>query len=105
MVARTIRPVADAGHRLCRLDRWCRAPDRHTAECGARRHRRKTQGISIGFGQWMQFGVPLALVMLLICWWYLTHLNADPLGAQERPDMRMIAQERAGLGRSGRSSA
>ena len=58
----------------------------------------KTQGISIGFGQWMQFGVPLALVMLFICWWYLTHLNAR-LGAREgERGLQMIAQERVGLG-------
>lgn len=58
----------------------------------------KTQGISIGFGQWMQFGVPLALVMLLICWWYLTHINARLAAFGSGQGMQMIAQERAGLG-------
>jgi sodium-dependent dicarboxylate transporter 2/3/5 len=58
----------------------------------------KTQGISIGFGQWMQFGVPLALVMLLICWWYLTHSNARLATHGSGRGMQMIAQERAGLG-------
>lgn len=29
---------------------------------------------SIGFAQWMSFGVPLSLIMLLLCWYYLTHI-------------------------------
>ncbi|MFW6284289.1 MAG: SLC13 family permease [Desulfosalsimonas sp.] len=27
----------------------------------------------IGFGQWMLYGVPLAVISLLFCWYYLTH--------------------------------
>ncbi len=29
---------------------------------------------TIGFAQWMAFGVPLSLSMLFICWFYLTHI-------------------------------
>lgn len=32
----------------------------------------KTHGIKIGFGQWMLVGVPLAVVMMFICWFLLT---------------------------------
>ena len=31
-------------------------------------------GYSIGFAQWMSFGVPLSLIMLALCWFYLTHI-------------------------------
>jgi len=31
-------------------------------------------GYSIGFAQWMSFGVPLSLIMLGLCWFYLTHI-------------------------------
>lgn len=29
---------------------------------------------TIGFAQWMSFGVPLSLITLIICWYYLTHI-------------------------------
>lgn len=28
--------------------------------------------VKISFGQWMMFGLPTSLVLLFICWWYLT---------------------------------
>lgn len=31
-------------------------------------------GYSIGFAQWMAFGVPISLSMLLLCWLYLTRI-------------------------------
>ncbi len=31
-----------------------------------------TYGIEISFMEWMKFGLPIALVLLIICWWYLT---------------------------------
>jgi len=34
----------------------------------------ETYGISINFLQWMSFGVPLAIVMLAITWFYLTRI-------------------------------
>ncbi|SHK42801.1 solute carrier family 13 (sodium-dependent dicarboxylate transporter), member 2/3/5 [Marinobacter antarcticus] len=45
----------------------------------------ETQGISVGFAQWMLLGVPVALVMLGLIWWWLT-----------RKDFGLIAQEGAG---------
>lgn len=35
----------------------------------------KRYGIEIGFAQWMEFAAPLALVMLLATWYYLTHIT------------------------------
>lgn len=34
----------------------------------------KTYQIKLGFGQWMLLGVPLALSMLLVCWFWLSRL-------------------------------
>ena len=38
----------------------------------------KTHGIKIGFGQWMLVGVPLAVVMMFICWFLLTKVLFKP---------------------------
>jgi sodium-dependent dicarboxylate transporter 2/3/5 len=32
----------------------------------------ETYGLTIGFGQWLALGLPLAVVMLLLTWWLLT---------------------------------
>lgn len=32
----------------------------------------ETYGIEISFGQWIQFGLPVSLILLFICWKYLT---------------------------------
>ena len=63
----------------------------------------KTQGITIGFWQWMQFGIPLSLLMLLICWWYLTRVAADLTGLEGARGTQMIAGELSALGRMSRS--
>lgn len=31
-------------------------------------------GFEISFGQWMSYGFPVALFLLVICWWYLTNI-------------------------------
>jgi len=38
-------------------------------------------GYEIGFNEWMMFGLPLSLVMLFICWYYLVNF-ANPLPAR-----------------------
>ncbi|MCK0164589.1 DASS family sodium-coupled anion symporter [Marinobacter sp. S6332] len=45
----------------------------------------ETQGVSVGFAQWMLLGVPVATVMLVLIWWWLT-----------RRDFGLSAQEGAG---------
>ncbi|ABI57278.1 SLC13 family permease [Alkalilimnicola ehrlichii MLHE-1] len=60
------------------------------------------QGVVIGFAQWMLLGVPLALTLLLITWWLLTH----KVYRVERQTMEgiteLIATQRKSLGRIGR---
>tara|TARA_R110002051_G_scaffold105833_4_gene178910 strand:- start:2839 stop:4296 length:1458 start_codon:yes stop_codon:yes gene_type:complete len=34
----------------------------------------KTYGIEISFGQWIQFGLPISIVLLIIAWYYLTRI-------------------------------
>jgi sodium-dependent dicarboxylate transporter 2/3/5 len=34
---------------------------------------RETYGINITFSQWFSFGFPISMVLLFICWYYLTH--------------------------------
>lgn len=58
----------------------------------------KTQGVQIGFAQWLAFGFPLAAVMLMICWWYLTRV-ATPLGGHGfGADSGQLAEELASPG-------
>lgn len=35
-------------------------------------------GYSIGFNEWLLFGFPLSLILIVICWWYLVNF-ANPL--------------------------
>lgn len=49
------------------------------------------QGISIGFGQWMLFGVPIAVVFLLLAWLVLTQLVFRPR-LKELPGGRQLIQ-------------
>ncbi len=52
----------------------------------------------ISFAEWMSFGVPLALVMLGIAWFYLTRM-AYPVGRRDEPGMTdLIQKERIELG-------
>ena len=37
----------------------------------------KTYGIEIGFGQWMLLGVPIATVLMVFTWWWLTRKGFD----------------------------
>lgn len=37
-----------------------------------------THGIEIGFGQWMIVGVPVAVIMMFICWFMLTKVIFKP---------------------------
>ena len=45
----------------------------------------KTYGVEIGFGQWMLLGVPVAVILMLFTWWWLTrkdfNLKADESNA------------------------
>jgi sodium-dependent dicarboxylate transporter 2/3/5 len=58
----------------------------------------KRYGIVIGFARWMEFAAPLALIMLLTTWYYLTHI-AFRSGLRELPGGRVVIREQlAALG-------
>jgi sodium-dependent dicarboxylate transporter 2/3/5 len=56
--------------------------------------------IEIGFGQWMMVGVPLAIVMLLVCWIWLTKFSYQvDKNAEDILDSKtMFVDELAALG-------
>ena len=55
-------------------------------------------GIVIGFAQWMEFAAPLAVVMLLATWYYLTHI-AFRSELRELPGGKAVIREQlAALG-------
>ncbi|WP_417500641.1 SLC13 family permease [Marinobacter sp.] len=56
----------------------------------------ETQGVSVGFAQWMLLGVPVATVMLVLIWWWLTRRGFG-LSAQEGAG-QAIDDELAALG-------
>ena len=35
---------------------------------------REVFGVEVGFVDWMRIGLPISVVLLLICWWYLTRV-------------------------------
>lgn len=53
-------------------------------------------GIEIGFAQWMIFAAPISLILLLVCWYYLTHLrfrlHADSPQASDHAIKEQIGQ-------------
>ncbi len=58
----------------------------------------RNYGISIGFGQWMAFGLPIVLVMLPAAWYLLTGVMYRP-GFQSIPGGKeIIDRERSKLG-------
>lgn len=55
-------------------------------------------GTEISFLQWFMIGFPLALVLLVFCWWYLTRIGF-PLGTATLPGGREEMERRlSGLG-------
>lgn len=62
-------------------------------------------GVEIGFAQWMIFAAPISVILLLLCWYYLTHLrfrlsddscqvSSQTIQDQVRQLGKMSAQER-----------
>lgn len=56
-------------------------------------------GVSIGFGQWMLLGVPLAAVFLLVAWWLLTFFLFKPEIEEIPGGKEVIRDELRRLGR------
>ncbi len=59
---------------------------------------RELYGIEIGFAQWMLFASPLALIFLLLCWFYLVELRFDLSGHALPGSRALIERERQALG-------
>lgn len=55
-------------------------------------------GYSIGFAQWMLFGVPISLSMLILCWLYLTRIAFRSEFAELPGGRHSIQQKLADLG-------
>jgi sodium-dependent dicarboxylate transporter 2/3/5 len=60
----------------------------------------ETQGMDIGFSQWMLLGLPVSLCMLALTWWWLTRRDFG-LQADEEAD-RLVRNELAELGQTGK---
>lgn len=56
---------------------------------------KKIYGADITFLQWMLVGFPIALIMIFVCWWYLTH-KAFKIGeiSSEGVHERMLAEQK-----------
>lgn len=59
---------------------------------------KETFDVTIGFGQWMIMGVPLALTFLLICWWLLTSVLFKPEIKEIPGGKALIREELSKLG-------
>lgn len=67
----------------------------------------ETQGIDIGFAEWMVIGLPVSIAMMIVAWWWLTRgdfrLNADEgSGQMLRGELRNLgpmtrAERRVGI--------
>jgi len=60
----------------------------------------ETQGIEVGFAQWMLLGLPVSVVMLLLVWWWLTRIDFGIGRADDSGEM--IRRELEALGPLGR---
>ena len=62
----------------------------------------QTYGVTIGFAQWMVFGVPLSLVLLALTWIVLTRVAFRLPSAAVEGASAVIASQRANLGPAAR---
>lgn len=58
----------------------------------------KNFGYTIGFAQWMMFGLPLSVVMLSLTWYYLTHFIMGKTNIELPGGRRAIRQQLKALG-------
>lgn len=58
-----------------------------------------THGIDVGFAQWMLVGVPIAIVMMVVCWVLLVKVAFKPEITEIPGGRELIAGELAKLGR------
>ncbi len=58
----------------------------------------KMYGVQIGFGEWMVYGVPLAVIMIGVSWWILTQVLFPTKGMELAGGQDIIDQEIEKLG-------
>ena len=59
-----------------------------------------TYGVDISFAKWMMFGLPLSIVILIICWFYLTKI-AFRVNVKTLPGgLEVIKQEKKEIGKA-----
>ena len=58
----------------------------------------KTYGVSIGFGEWMLFALPLSSLMLFLTWFYLTRLLRDHDTVNHTINAEVVHKELTDLG-------
>lgn len=60
---------------------------------------KKSFGVEIGFSQWMMIGLPIAVFLLVICWYYLVNLAFDlTLAKQTKGGKEEIDEQLKALG-------
>ena len=58
----------------------------------------KMYGVQIGFGEWMMYGVPLAVIMIAVSWWILTQILFPTKGMELAGGEAIIDEEVRKLG-------
>jgi len=61
---------------------------------------KKSFGVEIGFSQWMMVGLPISVILLVICWYYLVNIAFDlRLAKQTKGGKEEIDEQLNALGR------
>lgn len=61
---------------------------------------KKSFGVEIGFSQWMMIGLPIAVILLVICWYYLVNIAFDlTLAKQSKGGKEEIDEQLNALGK------
>lgn len=61
---------------------------------------KKSFGVEIGFSQWMMVGLPISVILLVICWYYLVNIAFDlRLAKQTKGGKEEIDEQLSALGR------
>ena len=66
-------------------------------------HMKNEFGIEIGFGEWMLMGVPLSIIMLIVCWALLVYMLFKPEISEIPGGKEVIHQEYKKLGAMSRA--
>ncbi|HSI76011.1 MAG TPA: DASS family sodium-coupled anion symporter [Lunatimonas sp.] len=60
---------------------------------------KKSFGVEIGFSQWMMIGLPISVILLVICWYYLVNIAFDlTLAKQTKGGKEEIDEQLKALG-------